>query len=47
MTKVPCLGTIPFLGAPRAGAGPPPETRPDLGSVFERHVELDYLKQIM
>lgn len=47
MTKVPCLGMIPFLGAPRAGAGPPPETRPDLGSVFERHVELDYLKQIM
>jgi len=45
MTKVPCLGKIPFLDAP--GAGGPRETRPDLGSLFQRQVQLEYLKQIM
>ena len=45
MTRVPCLGKIPFLGAPSAGG--PQETRSDLGSLFQRQVQLDYLKQIM
>lgn len=46
MTRVPCVGKIPFLRPPgrRAGA---PEARADLGSLFERHARLDYLRQIM
>ncbi len=45
MTRIPCLGKIPFLGAPSAAG--PQETRSDLGSLFQRQVQLDYLKQIM
>lgn len=47
MTKVPCLGKIPFLRTLGPGSGTPPESRPDLGSLFERYVQIDYLKQIM
>ena len=47
MTKVPCLGTIPFLRTLGSGGRTPPESRPDLGSLFERYVQIDYLKQIM
>ena len=47
MTRVPCVGKVPFLRRSGTATGTPPETRPDLGSVFERHIELDYLKQIM
>ena len=46
MTRVPCVGKIPFLRPQGWGAGAP-ETRADLGSLIERHVQLDYLKQIM
>ena len=47
MTKVPCLGKVPFLSQDREHRGAPLETRPDLGGLFQRHTELDYLKQIM
>ena len=47
MTRVPCVGKIPFLRPQRGAAGAPPETRSDLGSLFERHAQLDYLKQVM
>ncbi len=47
MTRVPCVGKIPFLRPQRGSAGAPPERRADLGSLFERHARLDYLKRIL
>ena len=47
MTRVPCVGKIPFLRPQRGAAGAPPERRADLGSLFERHAQFDYLKQVM
>ncbi len=43
MTRVPCAGRIPFLQP--QGSGAPPETRSDLGRLFQRHTRLDHLKQ--
>lgn len=45
MTRVPCVGRVPFLRTPGQGTGAPQETRPDLGVLFQRHIEFDYLKQ--
>ena len=46
MTRVPCVGRIPFLRASGPGTGAPQETRPDLGALFRRHIEFDNLAKI-
>jgi len=45
LTRVQCLGKIPFLRPDKDGAAP--ERRTDLGDLFIRLVEIDYLKGIM
>ena len=47
MTRVPCVGRVPFLRTPGPGPGAPQETRPDLGDLFQRYIEFDYLTQTM
>lgn len=47
MTRVPCVGRVPFVRPSGPGTNTPPETRPDLGALFQRHSEFDYLTRIM
>jgi dethiobiotin synthetase len=45
LTRVKCLGKIPFI-APDA-EGTVPERRSDLAGIFQKHTDIAYLKEIM